>query len=203
MFFKKKTIDCNSLLDGSKSDISKPFNNRFLASAKYSYPSHNDKEVMDRIFYQKKLVDEYGVFEAIHSLARNTAYGEEYIKFTEKLIQNVPRWSDWRNYSQTSATFLFNGLTYTAEQHSSNFNSLVCLYRNSELIFGATLIGRRQNENDYISISNSKLDEEEIRRLIAFANLSEDTAKQKRNQSWNKFTEEQASELEDRIKQNF
>jgi hypothetical protein len=203
MFFKKKPMDCISLLDGNKSDIGKPFNNRFLASATYSYPSHKDKDVMDRIFYQKKLVDENGVFEAIHSLARNTAYGEEYIKFSEKLIQNVPRWSDWRNYSQTSATFLLNGVTYTAEQHSSNFNSLVCLYRNSDLVFGATLIGRRQHECDSISISNSKLDEKETSLLIAFANLSEDTAKRKKNESWSKFTEEQASEFEDRVKQNF
>lgn len=203
MFFKKKTKDCIELLKANKDIIGRPFHNRYLASATYSYPSHKDKDVMDRIFNQKKLIDENGFFETILSLARNTAYGHEYIKFTDKLIQEIPHWSDSRNYSQTSASFILNGESYIAEQHSSNFNSLVCLYKNSELIFGATLIGHRQSGKDAIAIGSSKLKSDEVSLLIAFANLSEQSASKNRSDNLNKLVKQQTSESEERIKNNF
>lgn len=203
MFFKKNTKDCIELLNANKSVIGKPFHNRYLAAATYSYPSHKDADVTNRIFQQKKLIDENGVFETVLSLARNTAYGDEYIKFTDKLIQEVPRWSDSRNYSQTSTTFVLNGATFIAEQHSSNFNSLACLYKNNELIFGATLIGHRADERDAIAIASSKLNTDDLNLLISFANLSEDVAKNKRDASWNSLMDKDLSEHENRVKQNF
>lgn len=203
MFFSKKSKDCIELLDANKSSLGKPFHNKFLASASYSYPSHKDKEVMDRIFTQKKLIDENGVFETILLLARNTAFGDEYIRFTNKLIQDVPRWSDKKNFSQTSATFILNGDTYTAEQHSSNFNSLVCLYKNIELVFGATLIGHNGSTKDAIAIASSKLCYAEVQLLIDFANLSAQVSKQSREASWSSLMEKDLIEQEDRTKQNF
>lgn len=203
MFFKKKSIDCIELLNANKAIMGMPFHNKFLVSASYSYPSHKDKDVMDRIFNQKKLIDENGVFETVLTLARNTAFGDEYIKFSDKLIQDVPRWSDKKNYSQTSATFLLNGANYTAEQHSSNFNSLVCLYKNNELIFGATLIGHQADINDSVAIASSKLTFEEIQLLIDFANLSTQVSKQRRESSWDDLMEKDLAEHESRIKQNF
>lgn len=203
MFLNRKTKDCIDLLNENKCVIGIPYVNKFLAAANYSYPSHKDKDVMDRIFYQKKLIDENGMFEAILSLAKNTTFSNEYINYTGKLIQKTPRWSDEKNYSQSSTTFTLAGKSYTAEQHSSNFNSLVCLYRNKELIFGATLIGHQQGERDAIAIESSKLELEEIGLLVAFANLSEDMAKSKRNSSWNKLIEQQTAEYEDKISKNF
>lgn len=203
MFFKKKLKDCVELLNANKNALGKPFHNKFLSSATYSYPSHRDKDVTERIFNQKKLIDENGVFETILSLARNTAHGDEYINFTDKLIQEVPRWSDKRNFSQTSATFILSGATYTAEQHSSNFNSLTCLYKNNELIFGATLIGYSADTKDAIAIASSKLSYEEIRLLIDFANLSSQVSKQRREASWNSLMEKDLNEQEARTKQNF
>lgn len=203
MFLKKKTYDCIELLNANEPIIGKPFHNRFLAAATYSYPSHKDQDVMNKIFQQKKLIDENSVFETVYSLARNTAYGEEYVKFTDEFKQEIPRWSDKRNYSQTSATFVLNGKTYIAEQHSSNFNSVVCLYKNSELIFGATLIGHRANERDAIAIASSNLDENEIVLLVALANLSYELTKSKREVSWNKLMQEQSSDLDGKVKRNF
>lgn len=201
--FKKKTKDCIGLLNANNVIIGKPFQNKFLASATYSYPSHKDEDVMSKIVHQKKLIDENSVFETVFSLARNTAFGEDYISFTNKFSQEVPHWSDKRNYSQSSAMFVLNGKTYSAEQHSSNFNSLVCLYANSELIFGATLIGHRADERDAIAIADSKLNQNEISLLVAFANLSEDTAKRKKNASRSQLMEQQALEDEDKVKQSF
>lgn len=203
MFFKKKTKDCIELLNANKQILGKPLCKRFLKSATYSYPSHKDQEVMNRIFHQKNLIDANNVFETVYFLARNTAYGNEYIEFTGKFIQEIPHWSDKRNYSQTSSTFILNGETYTAEQHSSNFNSIVFLYRNSELIFGATLIGHRADERDAIAIENSKLDENEVIHLVAFANLSDETARSNREASWEKLKDQKISEIEEKIKRNF
>jgi hypothetical protein len=203
MFFKKKSKDCIELISANKSIIGKPFHDKFLTSASYSYPSHKDKDVMDRIFDQKKLIDGNGVFETVLALARNTAYGDEFIKFSDRLIQDVPRWSDKLNYSQTSTTFVLNGSTYTAEQHSSNFNSLVCLYKNNDLIFGATLIGHQGDNIDSVAIASSKLTIEEIQLLIDFANLSAQVSKQKRDASWNSLMEKDLAEHESRVKQNF
>jgi hypothetical protein len=203
MFFKKKLKDCIELLNSNKSELGKPFHNKFLASASYSYPSHRDKEVVDRIFNQKKLIDENGVFETVLFLASNTAFINEYIRFTNKFIQDVPHWSDKRSFSQTSATFILNGATYTAEQHSSNFNSLVCLYKNLELVFGATLIGHNGTTKDAIAIASSKLTNDEVQLLIDFANLSAQVSKRRREASWNTLLEKDTMEQEDRTKQNF
>lgn len=202
MFFKK-TKDCIELLNANKQIVGKPLQNRFIASAIYSYPSHKDQEAMNRIFHQKKLIDENSVFETVYFLARNRAYRDEHIKFTNTFTQEIPHWSDKRNYSQSSTKFLLNSKTYSAEQHSSNFNCAVFLYKNSELIFGATLIGHRADERDAIAIENSKLDENEITLLVALANLSNETAKTKKDAICKELMEEQTSDLEENIKRNF
>lgn len=198
-----KTKDCIELLNANKKYFGLPYQNRYLASATYSYPSHKDKSVMDRIFHQKKIIDENGFFETTLSLATNTAYGDEYIKYTNKFIQTVPKWSDKKSNSQSSTTFKLNEVIYTAEQHSSNFNSLVCLYKNKEIIFCATLIGRRGNDRDAISITSSKLMDDELKLLIAFANLSEEVAGKRRRKSLNDLMDQQNSEYENKVNQNF
>lgn len=203
MFFKKNSKDCIELLNDKKSIIGRPFHNRFLASASYSYPSHSDPEVMSRIYYQKKLIDENGVFETTLSLACNTAHGDDYVKFKKDLIQDFPHWADKNNFSQSFTVFKLNGISYIAEQHSSNFNCVVCLYKEKEVIFNATLIGYRANEANTISINSSKLDPSELKLLIAFANLSEEIMEKRRNASSNTFAEKKTENYENQVKQNF
>ena len=204
MFFKKKRIDCKNLIDADQ--IGKPFHNQYLATATYSFPSHKDKEVMDRIYAQKKLIEKYCVFEVVNALAKITTYSDAYINFSDKFIQKIPHWSDSKNVSQTSTRFTLNGINYIAEQHSSNYCSLECLYRNDEIIFVSTLITTQDSYGTIkyaIDIASSMLNEEEIKILIAFANTAEILGKQKRDASWNKMIKEDTEKAEAEIKRRF
>ncbi len=204
MFFKKKLIDCKDLVDAGQ--IGKPFHNKFFATAVYSYPSHKDKEVMDRIYAQKKLIEEYGVAEAVNALAQITTYADEYINFSDKFIQEIPHWSDPTNVSQTSTRFVLNGHKYIAEQHGSNFCSMACLYRNDEVIFACTSITTQDTSGKFktaLNIISSKINEDEIKALVAFANTAQARAKQKRDASWDKIMEEDAKKSEAEIKHRF
>lgn len=205
MFFKKKQlIDCKDLVDAEQ--IGKPFHNQYLATATYSFPSHKDKEVMDRIYAQKKLIEKYCVFEVVNALAKITTYSDAYINFSEKFIQKIPHWSDPRNVSQTSTRFSLNGINYIAEQHSSNYCSLECLYRNDEIIFVATLITTQDSSGEIkytIDIASSILNEKEIKLLTAFATTAEILGKQKRDASWDKMMNEVDKKSEAEIKRRF
>ena len=204
MFFKKKLIDCKDLVDADQ--IGKPFHNKFFASAIYSYPSHKDKEVMDRIYLQKKLIEEYGVAETVHSLAQITTYSDEYINFSDEFIQEIPNWSDPANVSQTSTKFVLNGHRYIAEQHGSNYCLMTCLYRDDEVVFVCTSIATQDSLDKVktaLNIITSQLNEDEIKVLVAFANTAEARAKQKREESWNKLMEEDSKKSEEAIKNRF
>lgn len=204
MFFKKKLTDCKDLVDAGQ--IDKPFHNKFFAAAIYSYPSHKDKEVMDRIYSQKKLIEEYGVAEAVNALAQITTYTDQYINFSDKFIQDIPHWSDPTNVSQTSTRFVLNGYRYIAEQHGSNFCSMACLYRNDEPIFACTSITTQNTSGEFktaLNIISSKVNEDEIKVLVAFANTAQARAKLKREESWNKLMKEDAKKSDEVIKNRF
>lgn len=200
-FLKKKLKDCLGLIDTNF--IGKPLNNKFLSAAKYSFPSVKDKALMDRIYSQKKLVETHGAFEAIYLLAKNIALNEIYVKYEDKINLTIPLWSDAKIFSQSSSKFVLNEQVYIAQQHSSNFNSIVGLYKNDELIFSATHIGSSNCKNDRIDIASSKLSETDLTYLIALANYIEQLGKQERHSVLNNFLEQDAKAYKEKVSKNF
>ncbi len=182
MFFKKLK-DCSELINESNFNSLK-IKNKFLSAASYSYPKGTNTDLMDRIYKQKLLIENYGVFETVYLLSKHlSALSASYVHYADKISQDRPNWSDEKITHQASCDFNLENISFTAEEFSSNLKTAVWLYKNKELIFAATNFGSYDGKINRIDIQASKLDEEDIKKLVQLANSVEDLSKEMTHQN--------------------
>ncbi len=187
MVFNIQLKDCKELVSAQEGITAISFHHKFLSSVGYSYPFHKDRSVLDEIYAQKNLIEKYSIFEIFYLLSRNTVFNGVYTKVEDKIITEIPFWSDSNNFSQGSCEFILDGACYVAEHHCAKFKTLVCVRKNQQLIFRATLISNENNKGNVISISESKVDNREVILLTALANLLCDKENSRNDAEYRKF----------------